>query len=444
MITMKRTTTTLLLTFLGFGAFSQEPCESGRYASDVFTNVNVTSNITYGSNLNFNGTTKSLKLDFYEPQGDAETARPLIVWVHGGSFLGGSKTDQDMVSLSNAFAKKGYVCASIDYRTGFFPIDSANSIKAVLRAVHDLKAAVRFFYKDADGANVYKVDTNNIFIGGSSAGAITALHYAYLNKTCEVSESNYISQATLDQVGGMEGISGNPCYSTDVKGVINLCGALARYNWLEAGDIPLCSMHGTNDGTVGYNRQIVNPGVPLMYLDGSRMLREQADAVGVDNPFYTFYEAPHVPYLGTSASALAYMDTTVNFVRDFLIDRLGCTNPVLQPENASVETAILYTVSSCTANVPFEDCTSLSVNDMEGENSLVVYPNPAKDYITVQTVDFSESTVVILDINGKQLKQIEMNSTSTKIACSDLNSGIYLLQIQQRGQVRKVHKLIIE
>ena len=89
MKTMKKMTTSLLLLFAGFSLNAQEACDGGRYSSDVFTNVTVISNITYGSNLNFNGTTKSLKLDFYEPQGDVETARPLIVWVHGGSFLGG-------------------------------------------------------------------------------------------------------------------------------------------------------------------------------------------------------------------------------------------------------------------------------------------------------------------------------------------------------------------
>lgn len=440
---MKKITTSLMLFFLGLSALAQEPCDGGRYAGDVFSNVTVTSNITYGSNLNINGTTKILKLDFYEPQGDTETARPLIVWVHGGSFLGGSKTDQDMVALSNAFAKKGYACASIDYRTGFFPIDSVNSIKAVLRAVHDLKAAVRFFYKDADGPNTYKIDTTNIFIGGSSAGAITALHYAYLNKTCEVTESQYISQATLDQVGGMEGISGNPCYSTDVKGVINLCGALARYNWLEAGDIPLCSMHGTNDGTVGYNRQIVNPGVPLMYLDGSRMLREHAEDIAVHNPFYTFYNAPHVPYFGTSASAVAYMDTTVNFVRDFLIDQLGCSNAALQPENAYVETATLYNVSSCTANVPFEDCTALSLEDITDNESFTVYPNPANGQFTIATSK-EDLTISISDMNGRIVKQIQLSGSITAVDCTEMKPGIYFVQAVKQGQIIQTNKLIIE
>ena len=363
---------------MGFSATAQEPCATGRYAQEMFSNVTTTSDIVYGANLNFSGSTKTLKLDFYEPTGDVEPLRPLIIWVHGGSFLGGSKTDGDMVSLSNKFAKMGYACASIDYRTGFFPIDSANSVKAVLRAVHDLKAAVRYFYKDrADGTNTYKIDTNNIFIGGSSAGAITALHYAYLDRTCELAD--YLGQTYLDQQGGTEGISGNPCYGTEVKGVINLCGALARYKWLEAGDVPFVSLHGTNDGTVGYNRQIVNPGVPLMYLDGSRMLYERASQIGVQNPFYTFYGAGHVPH----ASSAQYMDTTVNFVRDFLIDQLGCTNAPLQAENAPVQTATLYTLADCSTNTEWTACTSLGENELM-DYSFNLYPNPAVNSVNLE------------------------------------------------------------
>src|SRR5574343_398188 len=146
---MKKTLT--LLSFIALASFSAKalvPCSTGRYASDVYTNITTTSNIVYGANTSFSGANTTLKLDFYEPTGDTAQARPLIIWAHGGSFLAGTKADGDVVSLSQHFAKKGYVCASIDYRTGFFPIDSVNSVKAVVRAVQDMKASIRFFYAD--------------------------------------------------------------------------------------------------------------------------------------------------------------------------------------------------------------------------------------------------------------------------------------------------------
>lgn len=423
-------TITLLTLLLSISSFlnAQEPCSTGRYASDVYPTVTVTSNIVYGQNLTFSGANKILKLDFYEPTGDTATIRPLIIWAHSGSFLGGSKTDVDVVALSQAFAKKGYVCASIDYRTGFFPVDSANSVKAVIRAVQDMRASIRFFYKDrADGTNTYKIDTNNIFLGGTSAGAIMSLHTAYLDRTCEIND--YVPASSLAPLGGLEGNSGNPCYSANVNGVINLCGALAKYCWLEAGDLPFCSMHGNEDGVVKYNRGIVNPGVQLMYLDGSRMLYEQAQAVGVQNPFYSFYGADHVPFQGTSATALAYMDTTVNFVRDYLIDRLGCSDAILQAENSPLETSTLYSFTPCSENITMDFCTGASINELEDGMEIKVFPNPAKNDLTLQFDSGESFNVELFDFSGRMVRTINGISSGYVFKREGLHEGSYLMRL---------------
>lgn len=425
-------TITLLTLFLSFSNSmnAQEPCSTGRYASDVYPNVTVTSNIVYGQNAQFNGANKILKLDFYEPTGDTATVRPLIIWTHGGSFLGGSKTDADMVALSNAFAKKGYVCASIDYRTGFFPIDSANSVKAVMRAVQDMRASIRFFYKDrADGINTFKIDTNNIFVGGSSAGAITALHLAYLDRSCEIND--YVSPATLSSLGGLEGNSGNPCYSSKVNGVINLCGALAKYGWLEAGNLPVCSMHGTVDGTVKYNRGIVNPGVQLMYLDGSRMIHEQALAVGVQSNFYTFHGADHVPYFSGS-NTVAYMDTTINFVRDYLIDRLGCSDAILQAANVPAQTATLYNFTICSGDIPEDFCSGVGIIENKTFEEFLIYPNPSADEMTISWNSEEEMFIEVLDFSGRNLIQHTVVGNAFMIKKNTLNAGTYLLRLSNK------------
>ena len=59
-------------------------------------------------------------MDVYEPTGDTMAFRPLIIWAHGGSFLGGDKGDSDVAALCQRFTKRGFVCASVNYRTGFF------------------------------------------------------------------------------------------------------------------------------------------------------------------------------------------------------------------------------------------------------------------------------------------------------------------------------------
>jgi poly(3-hydroxybutyrate) depolymerase len=429
---MKKTLT--LLSFIALASSSakaQDPCSTGRYATDVYPNITTTSNIVFGANTSFSGANTTLKLDFYQPTGDTAQARPLIIWAHGGSFLGGTKADGDVVALSQKFAKKGYACASIDYRTGFFPIDSVNSVKAVVRAVQDMKASIRFFYADAQGANIYKIDTTKIFIGGSSAGAITSLHVAYLDDACKISD--YLNATAISNLGGLEGSSGNPGYSTTVKGVINLCGALARYSWLEGDDVPLCSLHGTADGTVKYNRGIVNPGIALMYLDGSRMLHERACAVNLEHQFYTFLGAPHVPYAGTSASAQAYMDTTVNFVRDFLIGQLGCPNALLQPENARAQAAYLYPIDDCSGNPIVDVCLEAGINETMHEFGLNIYPNPSSDNMTVSWNSSSAMNIKLVDFSGRVIQNESVSGMEIQLNRKGINNGIYLLILSDKN-----------
>lgn len=406
---------------------AQTPCSTGRYATDTFTAYTTTSNVVFGSAIKANGSPQSLTMNVIQPAGDLETARPLIIWAHGGSFSFGSSTDADVTNLSQRFAKKGFVCASINYRLGISPLDSVGLVKAVLRAVQDMKASVRYFYKDKLTTDTYKIDTNNIFIGGSSAGAVTALHYAYLNKPCEVNQ--YLDNTTINALGGLEGLSGNPGYSTKVKGVINLCGALATYGWLEVGDMPFCSMHGTIDGTVNYNRA---GALGLLVIDGSRYLKKQADALGIINPLYTWYGKDHVPYSGS----VAYMDTTTSFVRDYLISRLGCTDAPILPSNTPIGNPTLYTYNAC--NVGMNELT---------HNSIVseVYPNPSENDMTI-VFENSNSThkIELYDITGKIISSYSTEYSKFKISKNNLASGLYFLKVSNKQGESSTQKIIFK
>lgn len=422
---MKKLLLPFFTAFFILNVNAQSPCTDGRYASDVFSDFNLTSDIEFGQNATWTGGQYTLKLDFYEPQGDTETERPLLIWVHGGSFIGGDKTDYDMEQFSERFAKKGYTCASINYRLGFFPIDSANAVKAVVRATQDLRAAIRFFYKDKQTANNYKIDTNKIFIGGSSAGAITALHVGYLDDACEIQD--YLNASTIQSMGGLEGTSGNPGYSSNVQGVINGCGALARYSWMEAGDVPLCSFHGTNDGTVTYNRGIVNPGIPLMYLDGSRMLHERACALGLEEYFYTYEGAGHVPYAGDAG----LMNLTVDFIRDFLVIQMDCDETPLQPENEPSEEANLYAINDCDGNPVDEICGAAQLA-FQDQNQFNIYPNPSTGFISIDSY-FDFDKIHIFNIQGKELLTLDGSINGLNIDLSKFENGSYIIQLGKKN-----------
>jgi acetyl esterase/lipase len=93
-----------------------------------------------------------LKLDLYLPKVNNP---PLLIYVHGGAWRAGSKTDVPILKLLN----HGFAIASVDYRL---------STEAAFPAqVHDIKAAIRFLRAKAE---LYHLKTASIGIIGSSAG----------------------------------------------------------------------------------------------------------------------------------------------------------------------------------------------------------------------------------------------------------------------------------
>ncbi|MEL6926138.1 MAG: alpha/beta hydrolase, partial [Bacteroidota bacterium] len=251
-------------------------CDTGRYTEDIFT-ASKTATVQYGENVNALGENQDLFLDVYEPDNDAAEKRPLIIWAFGGSFISGSR--ELMAPNCLDFAKKGYVAATIDYRlwaseNPFTLPDSTVMIDAVIKAVSDMKAAIRFFRQDAATENRFRIDPELIFVGGISAGGITALHTAYLDAEDDIPD---FLQVALDNNGGLEGNSGdtdNLSYSSAVSGVVNMSGGLYRTEWMDADEPPLASIHGTADETVPFGFGIVGINilsfrVDLLSINGS-------------------------------------------------------------------------------------------------------------------------------------------------------------------------------
>jgi len=408
---MKKLYTSISVLFFLLASFqlhAQLDTSFGRYCNPIFSNVTAANNVVYGTPAG------TLIMNIFQPAGDTASMRGLIVFAHGGSFIGGSRTDQDVSTLCTRFAKMGYVTCSIDYRLGFFPIDSVNATKAVIKASQDMKAAVRFFRQDAATTNTYKIHPDYIFAGGSSAGAFMSLHLAYLDKLSEVP-----TWIDINSLGGLEGNSGNPGYSSKVNAVINLCGALGDSTWLEPGDIPVVSMHGTNDGTVPYATAIIYvAGFPIMEVDGSASIKVRADHVGVNNPFYTWPGAGHVPYAGTSTTAMAYMDTTVNYVRDFLC-------PIVAAPS------VLTSVAS-----------------LANKNSFRIFPNPTTSNVTIDlsglSTDAKGLEIFVYDNVGRKIKSITgISSEKISFPCTDLSSGIYIVKVFSSSGVW-FSKLVVE
>ncbi len=374
-----------LLLNLSVEAQMCEGCDGMRYKTQVFNNVDVDLEVQYGNALqptifNPNATT-DLGVDIYQPVGDTLCARPLIIWAFGGAFVVGTSLSPDIVTLCNRFTEMGYVNASIDYRLSpdlLFDNSNQNAYEAVMLASHDLKAAVRFFYKDAATTNTYKIDTNRIYVGGVSAGGIAAVHVAYLDDLNEVPGPIYNDFVNN---GGIEGNSGNPGYSSKVAGVINLCGAILDTTWMVAGDAPIVSLHGTNDGTVPYdNSPITLLGVNLL-VAGSEPIHQRADNLGIDNDLYLWQGAGHTPFVSDGA----YMDTTVWVVRDFLAEQV-CKVPVTLNLKTILEGAHTGTGTMTTdlnAILPLTTPYAIAPYNAPNEIAASIPPN-AVDWVLVE------------------------------------------------------------
>ena len=64
----------------------------------------------------------------------------------------------------------------------------------------------------------------------------------------------------------------------------------------------------------------------------------------------------------------------------------------------------------------------------EISNNLVVYPNPASDYVLISS-DEVIKMIELYDLNGRNIKSLALNSNDYKIDLSVLNNGIYFLKI---------------
>lgn len=390
-------------------AFAQLDCSNGRYVDPpIFPTFTETTNIEFGQNININGQNQVLTLDVFQPDNDNLAQRPLIIFVHGGTFITGTKDDGDVTELCKRFAKLGYVTASINYRLGMGIPSQATAAQALLRAVHDMKAAVRFFRKDAATTNTYRINPDYIIGGGSSAGGLTAVHLAYLDQNNEVP-----SYVDTTGVNGLEGNSGNPGYNSNIRAVVNLCGALADSSWLNTGDEPIVSVHGDEDGTVPYNTATITVfGIPIIPVSGSRDIHARANNVGVTNVLKTFNGQDHVPY----ATNAAYMDSTYWVVRDFLADVV---------------------------------CNGLSGTEEATKTvgKLNIYPNPATSdlNISIAGTSLKHTTVQLIDISGRLVYETKITTdvTTHKVNTANLTAGLYIVKTAG-AKGMQTQKLVIQ
>ena len=392
--------------FMAVALKTNAQCLAGRYSTEIFSGVSLDS-VVYS-------TPYSLKMDIYQPTGDTLSARPLILLAHGGSFIGGTReNDATIDSLCLRFAKRGYVTASIDYRlTDIVSLltDSTLAIDEVIKAISDGKAAFRYFVKDAATSNIYKIDTNNIFIGGNSAGAVLYMHVGYLDSIGEC--PSYIVTA-MNANGGFEGNSGNAGYNTKSKAIIDLAGGLNKVSFVGPGDKPSVNAQGDADAVVPYTCGHPNLGLPAsvpVTLCGLGSLEPVYDSNHIYHMSHVFPGDGHVPW-GSDPLKFNTVDSLV--------------------------TVFLYSLV----------CKNIaSVNEVNTNTELNLFPNPAGEMVYLKSSQ-TLSDIIIYDATGRSILQVNnINRGNFEINTSRLSKGVYFIRIKFSNENNSpvVKRIVVE
>lgn len=267
---------------------------------DPIYGVSVTSGVPYASKpvAGVSSGNRTLRLDVYRPTGpDVPEQLPLVVLMGGGYFMTSSSQDENMVAYGNAFASRGYVAVSINYRTLIFEppgpgeliavqpervpdwllpeLDSLGYtleeyIRTITAAVDDQASALNYMVANAAA---YDINPDWIAVGGFSAGAVSSLMLG---------------------AGAIDGVHVN----AEIKAVISLQGGMfGTESFIDPGDPAVFIQHGTNDDTVPYSEvahltdALDGAGIPYMTrITGGGHSGAAAYSVIAANPdpFYQF------------------------------------------------------------------------------------------------------------------------------------------------------------
>ncbi len=402
----------LLFCAILFGSIAEyttaQDCTNGRYKLPLFT-VDSIMNVRYGANVDQDGVDSvELFMDIYFPQGDTDTDRPLVLLAHGGSFIGGSK--EDMSAECRLFSSLGYVTATIKYRLlNVTPAILTGDIglafkKEVLRAMHDMKSAIRFFRKSvAQDGNPYGINPDIIIAGGVSAGAILSNHITYLDKTSEI-PSELTSYAASQ--GGIEGKSGNAGYSSEPQLSISWCGAILDTSWIVAGDQPYVGVHNLDDQTVPNMEGQPNIGLPVpVTLQGDSLIYKRTLNVGVPSQYMSVPGNQHC----------VFPPEAIPFVTDFVHDQV------------------------CNQN--------LAVNENSMEVEFSIYPNPADEKFLIEIPSNQwHWNLSISNALGQEIYAGKINSAQNQIEVNSSNfeAGIYTVKLYTEDGRTAFKKMVIQ
>jgi len=224
---------------------------------------------------------EELYLDVYKPQGSYKEVKPVMIFMHGGGFSGGSPKNESLIKLAKVANKRGYVSVLISYRLtrkgksfscGY---EASGKIETFKKSAEDFMDAVLYVVNNSEELNV---DTSKIVVGGSSAGAEAVLNAVYN------------SSLMFDDMAKYSKVN--------ISGVLSLAGAVVDVRYItEQTSIPAVFFHGTDDNLVPYatapHHYCAETEPGYIYLDGSRTIANKLKKNNSSYLLYTYDGARH-------------------------------------------------------------------------------------------------------------------------------------------------------
>ena len=398
----------LLLAGLAISTTATAQCDGQRYFSPIFSSYD-SSTVVYS--------TDGMTMDIYQPHGDAATNRKVVLMIHGGNFYQGSSTDPFILDICQLFVQRGYVAVSINYPLvtpaqilQYILQDSSTAYPVIAQSISEGKAAVRYLKKNATALGI---DSSWIVIGGESSGALIADHVAYMNDASGVSP---LLDSIFNTMGGLEGNSGNPGFSSGVKAVLNYGGGLLDLSMLTSLDqTPIYTAQGDSDHNVPYLCGPLFDGYTDFSVCGGGAMQEVFTSLNIPNKLMYFDSLDYEPWLDST-----YATTGINHI------------VLPQVEVQSVQ--FLYQL----------DCFGYTGINEIGNVNANLYPNPASNLIHIRT-DAEMESVEVIDNMGRLVKTLSTTGNNAQIDISAFSSGIYLARINiSQGKGSVVRTFIVE
>ena len=203
-------------------------------------------------------------LDFYQAKSDTPT--PLVVYIHGGGFVAGTKNNMN-VTMIRECEQAGISCAAIHYRFVSGPLD-------VSACMHDGARAVQFLRSKAKEWNI---DPQRIACYGGSAGAGISMWLGFHDDLADPNnEDPVLRQSTrITAIGTLGGQS-----TYDPRWIKKEIGGRA---WEHPSIFKMYNMSGAED--------LNNPKFFKLYEEVSAITHLTKD----DPPIYMYYSEADGP-----------------------------------------------------------------------------------------------------------------------------------------------------